>query len=275
MFPLDVSARPSIAAEPRPGPAHGARLVDHMVLLFLPLFTASATAGQGVRGQVVEEQSSRPLAGVEVRLHDDSGGHVARTLSNAEGQFWLEVERPGRYTLSAQSFGYQTRRVDEIDVDGTGLRRLTVVLEPRPIPLEGVRGRANRPGEHHEMSYAGLYMRHRESPSIGSNRVILRTDPEFRVIATVRDLLYNFRPAGIGCGPFVFWNGFYRGWARPDSVQADEYLDISSNMVEGIEYYRDLTSIPLSIRSEPAIVGQPISTIRRCGVLLIWPRRSA
>lgn len=126
--------------------------------------------------------------------------------------------------------------MEGVEVRESGFLRLKVVLEPRPIPLDGVTGRANRPGEHHEMSYAGFYMRHRESPSVGSNRVILRTDPELRVIATVLDLLYNFRPAEIGCPPIIFWNGFSIGKMPPD-----EYLDISSNMVEGIEYYRDLT----------------------------------
>jgi hypothetical protein len=264
MTPLDHSSRASIPNGARSD--SGFRLARQIILMLLPLLTASAAAGQGVTGRVVEDGSSRPLAGVEIRLLDDSGEQVATALSNAEGRFSLKAERLGRYTLTAGSFGYRPRLLEAVDLRDSTLVPLTVRLEPRPIRLGTVTGRANRPGEHHEMSYAGFYIRHRESPSLGNNRVILRTDREFRAIISVRDLLYNFRPSS--CPPVIFWNGFTIGRMPPD-----EYLDISSHMVEGIEYYRDLTSIPFAIRLDPAVAGSPVSRIRRCGVLVIWPRR--
>jgi hypothetical protein len=246
---------------------HGSRRRGLCVLSFVFGTFPALLSAQSVAGRVLEEESSRPLPGVEVRLLDPAGQMAGRTLSNAEGHFSLRVERPGAYTLTAGVFGYHDHQRD-VEVPGSDIRGLAVVLKPQPIQLEGITGRAARMGEHHEMSYAGFYMRARESPSIGSNRVILRTDPEFDVIATVRDLLYNFRPAEIGCPPITFWNGF------SIVTPVDEFLDISSTMVEGIEYYRDLTSLPLSVRGEPAIAGARMSRIRRCGVLLIWPRRS-
>lgn len=243
-------------------------------LLCLMAIGAPGTAAQEVVGTVFEEGSSRLLPGVEIQLFDSTGEQIARTLSNAYGRFGLTVERPGPYVLTAQSFGYRRHRMDEVEIPDAGVVTVTVSLRSEPIALDGITGTVHRRREFHEMSYAGFYARHRESHSVGSNRVILRTDPEFDVVATVRDLLYNFRPSAVECGPFLFWNGFYIGRAMRDSIRVNDYLDTAASMVEGIEYYRDLTSIPLSIRGEPGITGEKLSTIRRCGVLVIWPRRS-
>lgn len=226
----------------------------------------AALGAQAITGRVVDAESRDPIAGAEVRLLDSAAVVVARELSNAEGGFAFGKLRPGGYQLEVEQFGYEARRTEPLELDEEGIRGLEVMLHPAAIPLEEIRVTSRLRRMRHEPTYAGLYARHATSPPMGNNRVILRTDPEFIATMSVRDLLYEFTPSM--CEPLVFWHGFL---VRPRAFARD-FLEVSTAHVEGIEYYRNFASMPLSYRGD--LAGVSPSTIRRCGVIAIWPRRS-
>jgi hypothetical protein len=254
------------------------RIPDRLVVSALLVTSMPAVvSAQTLTGVVVDATSRRPVPGAEVRLLDGENA-VAQALSTAEGGFALSGMAPGAYVLTVERFGYQPHRSDTLRLGEDEVRRLTVEFAPEALPLEELRVTARVRRMRHEPTYAGFYARHADSPPMGSNRVLLRTDPEFEVATSVLDLLENFPRAR--CAPYVFWNGFYVGRATPRDSYARSLLDVSVRDIEGIEHYRDFASLPMSYRGDlfaaPYRSGGQVTArnVRRCGVIAIWPRRS-
>lgn len=253
--------------------ACGRAVPGGVAAIALALLLPGALGAQSITGRVVDAESRQPVPGAEVRLLDSAAAVVARELSNAAGAFAFGDLRSGRYTIEVEQFGYEPRRTRTLEVDEDGIHGHEVAIEPLAIPLEEIRVTSRLRRMRHEGTYAGLYARHTASPSVGNNRVILRTDPEFEGATSVRDLLYHFTPAQ--CAPYVIWRGFLSGRAVRDSP-ASSYLDLSVAHLEAIEYYRDYASLPMSYRAEldAGFRGNvPLSAVRRCGVVALWPRR--
>lgn len=236
--------------------------------------TPTAAPAQILTGRVMEAGSERAVAGVEVRLLGDSAV-VARELTRVDGRFRFRDLVPGTYRVEVERFGYHTRRTEPLELAADGIRHVAIELEPEAIPLEELTVTSRIRRMRHEATYAGLYARHATSPSLGNNRVLLRTDPEFDNAMSVRDLLYNFRPSRCRA-PWVFWHGFLAAGPGDRYEYALDLLEVSVSNVEGIEYYRDFASMPLSYRGDAGYLKAPLSpsAIRRCGVVAIWPRRS-
>lgn len=247
------------------------------LLCLAPLTTAtpSAASGQTLTGRVVDPGSERAVPGVEVRVLGDAARVVARTLTHADGRFLFSDLAPGAYRVEVERFGYRTQRTEPLELAEDEVRHVDIQLEPEAIPLEELTVTSRIRRMRHKATYAGLYARHATSPPLGNNRVLLRTDPEFDNVMSVRDLLYNFRPGRCSV-PWVFWHGFLAAGPSFRREYARNLLDVSVSNVEGIEYYRDFASMPLSFRGDFGFLKEPLppSAIRRCGVIAIWPRRS-
>lgn len=106
------------------------------------LLSASSTASAQIRveGEVIDEATGVPVAGVIVHFPDLGLG----TISDEMGYFEFEVVPRGSQFLATHHMGYQAVLQEVPIVEGeTWVLRLT----PRPIPIEGVEVRAARAEE--------------------------------------------------------------------------------------------------------------------------------
>ena len=102
--------------------------------------SSSSSAQIRVEGEVIDEATGVPVAGVIVHFPDLGLG----TISDEMGYFEFEVVPRGSQFLATHHMGYQAVLQEVPIVEGeTWVLRLT----PRPIPIEGVEVRAARAEE--------------------------------------------------------------------------------------------------------------------------------
>ena len=109
-------------------------------------------AAEGIRGQVVEQGSGRPVAGAMVVLAGAGGRQLAAALTGPDGGFRLAVPGPGRYQLRVERVGYATIAGMEVEVAPGATVERTLEVAVRTVVLEGLSlsGRRRcqvRPGE--------------------------------------------------------------------------------------------------------------------------------
>lgn len=112
--------------------AHGTSLAALLGVLALGSATAAIAQESGtLTGRVLEQQNSRPIVDVVVRLHDLG----LSTVTDAAGMFRFEVVPEGAHILVVEhlAYGDQSR---EIAVNPGEDLRLDVRLAPRTIELE-------------------------------------------------------------------------------------------------------------------------------------------
>ena len=90
-----------------------------MTLLLFVMGAAMLFAQPGGRnmkitaeGSVVDSKTSEPLVGVAVKVTSSDGGTGTFGISDADGKFTFEVNRPGKYSLEATYVGYKTLHKD-------------------------------------------------------------------------------------------------------------------------------------------------------------------
>ena len=117
------------------------------VAALLPGASSSASAQIRVEGEVIDEVTGVPVAGVIVHFPDLGLG----TISDEMGYFEFEAVPRGSQFLATHHMGYQAVLQEVPIVEGeTWVLRLT----PRPVQLEGVEVRAAR-GEEIEAARTG------------------------------------------------------------------------------------------------------------------------
>lgn len=83
------------------------RVVAAVAALALAAAISPAHA-QTLRGQIVEEGTSRPIEAAMISLIDEAGKRVGSAWSDASGRFFLRAPGPGAYTLHVERIGYET-----------------------------------------------------------------------------------------------------------------------------------------------------------------------
>ncbi len=81
---------------------------------------AGPARAQIVRGVVVEEGSRTPVEGAMVVLTDVEGRVVHRVLTDADGGFIADLDRPGPHLIRVDRIGYESITTDRFDVPGAG-----------------------------------------------------------------------------------------------------------------------------------------------------------
>jgi hypothetical protein len=76
------------------------------LLALVTLFAVRSLPAQSVRGQVMDQAASTPVAGTAVTLLDSAGFVVAEQATGTDGRFALSAPGPGRYRLRFQVPGY-------------------------------------------------------------------------------------------------------------------------------------------------------------------------
>jgi len=241
-----------------------------LCLVALPPLPGTA---QTIDGRVLDALTDRPVVTARVSLLDTLNRRIDTVLTDADGRFRLRAREGGVHRLEADRLGYGAQRTETFTVDPEGTTRRDVRLQPEAIALEGVTARVYPGALLHEATLSGAMARRARSPSVGSDRVLVRGDPELDQAPSVRSLLLSWQLRE-GCPtrnergqtiPYVFIDARPAGWMGPGG--ADLVLDMSVLDVEAVEVYRNLLAIPMPFRPD-----SPPRRIRACGVVLIWTR---
>ena len=88
---------------------------------------AAGLHAQVVRGQLVEAETGRPIAGALIVLLDASDAAVGGSLTNSSGGFEIEAPQAGRYRLRSQRIGFQSNVSSPFDLlaGETAVRNIT------------------------------------------------------------------------------------------------------------------------------------------------------
>jgi outer membrane receptor for ferrienterochelin and colicins len=111
-----------------------------VALFASPLWAQSGT----ITGQARVADTLAPLGGAVVQVFGADGGRVASSLTNQSGRFVVANVPAGTYSVTVSITGYQTGRVDGINVVGGQSTNISVDLRSQAIDLDPVVVSASR-----------------------------------------------------------------------------------------------------------------------------------
>lgn len=222
-----------------------------------------------IRGRVADFETDAPLAGVEIRLANDTTDPTA-SVTDPDGRFVLAVPGPGRWALTATRLGYA--RIDPVFVEvGPGeVLELTLRLPVEPVPLEEIVVVESHP--HVNLAIERFDERRREGIRSGRGHFLRREDLARHGSARLTDVLRAIpgvwpAPGGAhggqivrmrgGCIPAVYLDGMQVNFGNP-SASLDRYVATSD--VEGVEVYPGFRQ------------ADGYRDPKGCGVVLVWTR---
>jgi len=97
-----------------------------------PLAAQDATGR--IIGRVVDAKDAQPLQGVQVVVNDG----VVGTLTDLDGRFVLVGVPAGTVTLTAQSLGYGTKTVTDLEVPAGEVVPFNITLEQQAVAIAGI-----------------------------------------------------------------------------------------------------------------------------------------
>jgi len=234
-----------------------------LLSLALPLTTTSADA-QLVRGTVIDDATDQPITVVDISLLGAADAVLRTTTSDGDGRFILGTSDEGEYRLRAERLGYETVTTEPLELQRDSVLEVVIRLSSDAIALAPLEVVGRGESEINRATFAGLYQRRAWAPSVGGNRVWVRTDPEMDDVLTVREFVRQNVP-NLRCGPILL----YRGTTVDPEFSRPLLQELWSRPVhelEGVEVYRRFTSAPPDLRP----VGPYPAT---CSAVVIWPKR--
>lgn len=249
------------------------------VLLGLALLPAAlyaqGNATQGtIRGRILDETTSQPIADVAIEFIDGLRRVRGSAVSDADGSFVLGAMPPGSFRLRATRLGYAQTMTPYWRVAGGEILTVTVRLHPDAVllaPLEiNARVKSESPVlagfyQRLERRVTGTFITREEIERSNAGLVtdLLRTVPGVRIESgsTVQSRVISIGRAFNACPAQVWVDGMLV--TRRGSGEA--YLDelATPGLLEGIEIHRGLASVPPEFLNPDA----------RCGVIALWTRR--
>ncbi len=198
---------------------------------------------------------------------------VARTTANEAGAFRLLLPGGGEYGVWATQFGYVQLDTARVQVEEGQRRMIDLLLDPRPVRLEGIEAVDERGAAFLRMSdtWSGFLVRHRDLPPLGSRRAVRRGDPEMAQAMGVRDVLNWFVPPR----PCMYWFVEARlveithgTMDPPEQVALYAFEEI-----EAVEFYRSGVEAPV-LALPCAVVPPNIGESIEPSVVMVWLRRN-
>ena len=110
------------------------RCIVCFLLVALALCGGKVFAQAGKVAGVVTDSTGEPLPGVNVLVQEEEVGAV----TNKQGQFNVLNVSPGTYTVRFSFVGYQTKRIQGVEVTSGLATRLEVILAEEEVGLQGV-----------------------------------------------------------------------------------------------------------------------------------------
>jgi hypothetical protein len=246
-----------------------------------PAFAQQNPIDGTVRGEVLDERSGAPVVGATVDLIDNVNRIRARGTTDETGAFLLTRIDPGAFRLRVRSVGYSELVTPRWWIESGEAITVVIRVDSEAIllaPLEVVgRSVSASPvlqGFYQRLQYnvGGVFFTREDIEERGPMRItdLLAEVPGARFMNAPgsgdprRDLIVTFErslpgPGGGSCPVQVYIDGMLasRGGAVPVDALASPHL------LEGIEVYRGLSSVPAEFLSAEA----------RCGVVALWTRR--
>lgn len=124
--------------------SHGVRLIVAVLLFLLP--TSVSAQGGTLTGTVVDAETGRPLADVAVEVLGLDEAQAGGVFTNAEGSFRFELGS-GTFSVVFSHLGYQTQRLDGVEVEPGQSNSVSVELVSRAFRLNPVVVTASRRAE--------------------------------------------------------------------------------------------------------------------------------
>jgi hypothetical protein len=240
------------------------RYVASTVVLLL--FGAVATVrAQAVNGRVLDAADSTLVAGVRVRLFNAAGTRMGEAITDSAGAFHIAGRGPGRYTLTVEHIAYVAFRSAPFELPYMETVSVDVRISRTAIPLEPIAVTARRRQNYHAPTYDGLYARMEQLPAVGSNRIVMKGDIEFRSVLRARELLDQFFYTVVrnGRGVCLVWNGM-----PVHPLVADLRLDAHVDDLEAVEVYGDPLMAPMEWRDPMVGLSSTCSA-----VVALWSLR--
>jgi len=115
------------------------RLIPPLAVVAMGAVVAPApSAAQTVRGTLVEEGDSQPIAGAFVVLEDSTGAAVSTALTGPTGTWVLRAPGAGRYRVRADRIGYEAAFSDTLRLGATETLSRVLHVPVAPIGLSGI-----------------------------------------------------------------------------------------------------------------------------------------
>jgi len=230
------------------------------------------SAGQVIRGRLLDSMTEGPIANGRIELLDEDRRVIAATLSDSAGAFMLAAELPGRFGLRGTVFGFVTAATPFVQLGPNDHINVRFLLSPDAVllaPLEiTARSRPLISGmklaDYHERRKKGLGFAitqeqiKRQNPRAVSD--LLRQVPGVRVDRAFGSSSIRIPGTGArfgGCPVKVVLDGLEFRWG------SNTVDDIPVHDVYAIEVFRSLAEMPIEMAGGDA----------RCGVIAIWTHR--
>jgi len=235
-----------------------------------------------IMGRVVDDRTNTGIAGAEVEFLNELRQVWARTTADDEGYFALHRLPPGSFRLRVRRLGYAETTTPPWWVQSGEVLSVVVRLQPdaillAPLEVTGLSRPLSVPaleGFHRrlETSVGGVFFTRQQIEARNPARItdLLMDVPGVRlqqasgragqlmVVSFTRTLMGR---GGGECPVQVFLDGILASRGQ-GAVPLDELA--SPNALEGMEVYRGLASLPPEFVTPDA----------RCGVVILWTRRS-
>jgi len=254
------------------------------LLLALPL--ANPAGGQvRIVGRVIDDVTERPIVGSLVTARAFDGRFLGRRETDSIGTFEFNVRNVSSVRIEVRRIGYKTSMMPLLHFDDRRFFQVEARLDPDAILLAPLEVIAWSPPV--ESTFLEGF---RERLKNGNGIFITREQIEARRPSLMADLLREVPGVTVttsgtgnrgvvsigraqataqtsGCEAQIWVDGFLmnRRTGLGRGLVADFRIDdvVSPQVVEGIEIYRGLGTIPAEFLNSDA----------RCGVIAIWTRR--
>jgi outer membrane receptor protein involved in Fe transport len=172
-------------------------LVPVLLLAVWALPGRAQTGGAGIRGRVVAQETSRPVAGAAVVARPEGDTAAAgRATAGADGRFRIEGLAPGRYVVRATHAGMQAAESAPVAVAAGATADAGDVKLPRVVALDALEVRVQRPPVVHAED-RNVYSVKDMPAATGGAADIMRTLPELELDVDGNVKLAGNRPANI------------------------------------------------------------------------------
>jgi hypothetical protein len=269
-----MRVRPLPASLCPTAPARRPRLTRLAATALLTLATPAAS--QAIRGTVSEDSSHAPVPAAELWLLAGGKRVGHASLSGDDGQFYLQVPRPGRYAVSARRLGFEPKVTAPIDVERKEELQLEITLAPLPAVLRPELIAASglpRPTwldgfEHRRLLGLGVFFTREDLVRRGEPRLpeLLRgiagvnlASDRRRTSPTMMRSAYARR-----CFAVLYLDGFRMSHSDdPPEVVRTAFESVPGPTLEAVEVYKGRSELPGEFGGPDA----------RCGAVVAWTRR--
>ena len=119
------------------------RLFGAFALVFAVGATPALAQTGTLSGRVLDAETGAVLSGVQVQVLGAGDAASAGALTNAQGQYRIQVAS-GTYSVVARDIGYQQNRIDGVSVSGGGTTTLDFEMTSTQFQLNPIVVTASR-----------------------------------------------------------------------------------------------------------------------------------